>query len=124
VAGAVAGLGVTAVVILAGSAGHGHRDKGLIEAGARMLIVLMPYALTVIVCLAGYWLLPIRQSTFLILVGLGPFTLARPAVVAAATAAAILGSHDWLIWLSALTAATSVLMIEPWVHHHWYREPL
>jgi len=46
-----------------------------------------------------------RESTFVILVGLGPFTLIRPVVVAAATAAAVLGSSDRLVWSVALVAA-------------------
>ncbi|MFB9836154.1 oxidoreductase [Actinoallomurus acaciae] len=119
-----AGLAVTAVVILLGSAGHAHRRADLVEAGARMLMVLMPYAVAVVISLAGYRLLPIRPSTLLILVGLGPFTLARPAVVAAATAAAVLASPDWLVRAVALTAATGTLIVEPWVHRRWYREPL
>jgi hypothetical protein len=124
VAVSMAGLVSTAVVTLAGSAGQEDRYADLIEAGVRMLTILLPYALVVVISLVGYWLLPIRASTSLILVGLGPFTLARPAMVAAATAAAVIGSRDWLIWVAALTAATGVLAVEPWVHRRWYREPL
>jgi hypothetical protein len=124
VAVSVVALAATAVVILAGLAGQGHRYQDLVEAGARMLVVVVPYALAVVVSLAAYWLLPMRESTFVILVGLGPFTLARPAVVTAAAATAVLGSRDWLIWAGALMAGTGVLMVEPWVHRRWYREPL
>lgn len=120
----MAGLTVTAAVTLTGSAIRGHRHADLIEAGTRMLAILLPYALAVVISLVAYRLLPVRESAFVILVGLGPLTLARPAVVAAATAAAVLSTPDRLIWLAALTAATGVLIVEPCVHHRWYREPL
>ncbi|MEV0405532.1 oxidoreductase [Actinoallomurus sp. NPDC050550] len=120
----VPGLAATAVVSLTGAAGEGHWYGDLVEAGTRMLAVVAPYAAVVILSLAAYWLLPMRESTFVILVGLGPLTLARPAVVAAAVAAAGLGARDWLIWTAAVTAAAGVLVVEPWVHRRWYREPL
>lgn len=123
-AASMAGLTVTAVITLTGSAVPGHRYADLIEAGTAMLAVLMPYAFAVVISLVAYRLLPTRESAFVILVALGPFTLARPAVVAAAAAAAVLSTPDWLIRLAALTAATGVLIVEPCVHHHWYREPI
>jgi hypothetical protein len=58
-----------------------------------------------------------------IVAGLGPFTLARPIVVVAAAAFAGLGSRDWLICVASFTTAAGVLMVEPWVHRRWYREP-
>lgn len=124
VAVSMVGLSVTAVVTLAGSAGRRHRQEALIEAGTRMLMIVLPYALAVVVALAGYRLLPARESAFMILARLGPLTLARPVVVVAAAAATVLGSPDPLIWIAALTAATGVLIVEPWVHRRWYREPL
>jgi hypothetical protein len=124
VAVSMAGLAVTGAVTLVGTVGQGHRRPELIDAGTRMLIVVTPYALAVVISLVGYWALPIRESTFLVLVGLGPFTLMRPAVVAVAVAAAVSGSSDRLTWAAALTAGTGVLIVEPWVHRRWYREPL
>jgi hypothetical protein len=124
VAVSMAGLAITGAVTLVDTAVPGHRRADLIEAGTRMLVVSTPYALAVVLCLVGYWSLPIRESTFVILVGLGPFTLVRPAVVAVAVAAAVAGSSDWLTWVAALSAGTGVLVVEPWVHRRWYREPL
>jgi hypothetical protein len=61
-----------------------------------VLEVLLPFAGAVVLSLVAYALLPMGESTFVILVGLGPFTLVRPAVVVA--------------------AAAGVLAVEPWVH--------
>jgi hypothetical protein len=88
-----------------------------------MLTVLLPFAALVVSALAAYWLLPMRESTFVILIGLGPFTLARPFVVLAAAAMAVYGSHAWLVWLGALLTSAGVLLVEPWVHRRWYRRP-
>lgn len=96
----------------------------LVQAGSRMLAVLLPFAAVVVASLAAYWLLPMRESTFVILVGLGPFTLARPFVVLAAAIVAVHGSHEWLVWAGALAASAGVLVVEPWVHRRWYAEPL
>ncbi|REE97031.1 oxidoreductase [Thermomonospora umbrina] len=121
VAVSMAGLTVTAVMLLPQAA---QRYGDLIEAGTRMLMVLTPYALIVALSLVAYRLLPMRQSTLMILVGLGPLTLVRPAVVVTAAVAAGFGSSDRLVWLAAATAAAGVLIVEPWVHRRWYREPL
>jgi hypothetical protein len=124
--GGAAGLGLVAlltVATLAGSADPGVRYDELVEAGTRMLQVLAPFATTVVVSLLAYWLLPMRESTLVILVGLGPFTLIRPVVVVAATVWSIVKSSDWLVWAVAITAAVTVLAVEPTVHHHWYQAP-
>lgn len=83
-----------------------------------------PFAAVVATSLAAYWVLPIRESTFVILVGLGPFTLARPFVVLAAAAAAVAGSSQWLVWAGTVTASAGVLLVEPRVHRRWYSEPV
>jgi len=88
-----------------------------------MLVVLLPFAAVVVASLAAYWLLPMRESTFVILVGLGPFTLVRPLVVLAAAAMAVRSSHQWLVWVGSLLASAGVLIVEPWVHRRWYSEP-
>lgn len=114
---AVLGLG------LLGAREAGRSYDALVQAGGRMLVVLLPFAALVVASLAAYWLLPMRESTFVILVGLGPFTLARPLVVLAAAATAVHGSHQWLVWAGSLLASAGVLVVEPWVHRRWYREP-
>ncbi|WP_116200187.1 oxidoreductase [Amycolatopsis circi] len=125
-ASGAAGLGLVALLIVtafAGSADPGARYAGLVGAGTRMLQVLAPFAAVVVVSLLAYWLLPMRGSTFVILIGLGPFTLARPVVVIAAVGWSVAASSDWLVWAAALAAAVSVLAVEPVVHRRWYRSP-
>lgn len=119
-----AGLAATAAVLLPGLASRGLRYSDLTDAGTRMLMVLVPYAVVVLASLAAYVLLPVRESTFVILVGLGPLTLARPFVVAAAVVAAGADAHDWIVWAGAVVAAAGVLMVEPCAHRRWYQEPL
>jgi hypothetical protein len=121
------GLSVVAVLIVITLACSTHpvrRYDTLIQAGTRMLDVLVPFAAVVAASLVAYWVLPMRGSTFVILVGLGPFTMLRPALVAGATAWSVVGSTDWLVWICALSAALSVLTVEPIVHRRWYRDPL
>ncbi|QFZ24482.1 oxidoreductase [Saccharothrix syringae] len=122
-----AGLGVVAVpalVALAGAADVGARYDGLVGAGVRMLQVLLPFAGLLAAALPAYWLLPMRESAFVVLVGLGPFTLVRPVVVVAAAGWAAAGSGDWLVWAVAVAAAVGVLVVEPVVHRRWYRVPV
>jgi hypothetical protein len=117
----VALLGTTA---LGFTVDRAARYDELVHAGTRMLQVLVPFGGLVVVSLLGYWLLPMRESTFVILVGLGPFTLARPAVVLGATAWSVAGSPDWLVWAVAIAAAIGVLAVEPVVHRRWYPKPV
>jgi hypothetical protein len=82
--GGAAGLGLVALVVamaLGSAADPGARYDGLVRAGTRMLVALAPFAALVVVSLLANWVLPMRVSTFVILVGLGPFTLVRPVVV-------------------------------------------
>ena len=121
------GLGATAVLAgmaLVFTAHPGQRYDRLVHAGTRMLAVLLPFAGAVVLSLAMYLLLPMRESTFVILVGLGPFTLIRPAVAVVAAAWSVIGAADWLVWAGTIVAATGVLSVEPWVHHRWYRAPI
>ena len=108
---------------LACASDAGRSYDALVQAGSRMLTVLLPFAAVVVLSLAAYWLFPMRESTFVILVGLGPFTLARPFVVLAASALAVHDSHQWLVWAGTLLTAGGVLLVEPWVHRRWYSEP-
>jgi hypothetical protein len=127
IATGTAGISVIAllIAITLGCTAHPvRRYDALVHAGTRMLEVLVPFALAVVLSLVAYWLLPMRESTFVILIGLGPFTLLRPAVVLGATVWSVTGSTDWLVWVGALLAAISVLAVEPVVHRRWYRDPL
>ncbi|KOV90150.1 oxidoreductase [Nocardia sp. NRRL S-836] len=115
-------LTAVALVALAALAADLTTHTGeLVAAGTRMLQVLTPYAAVVALSLIAYWVLPMRESTFVILVGLGPMTLARPLVVLSAVTWAVAGSGDWLVWTVALTSGLGVLAVEPVVHHRWYR---
>ncbi|WP_439658644.1 oxidoreductase [Lentzea sp. HUAS TT2] len=109
------------VVTLGSSADPGARYDELVRAGTRMLQVVVPFAALVIVSLLAYWLMPMRESTFVILIGLGPFTLVRPVVVLGAAVWTVLGSADGLAWAVAIAAAVGVLAVEPVVHRRWYR---
>lgn len=123
---AVTWLLATSFVLCAGlvsARDAGRRYDALVDAGARMLEVLLPFAALVVLSLAAYWLLPMRESTFVILVGLGPFTLARPIVVLTALVNALIGSGQWMVWVGAVLAASGVLAVEPWVHRRWYLAP-
>jgi hypothetical protein len=125
-AAGAASLLVASAVLGAGLLGAGAPGSGydaLVRAGARMLTVLLPFAAVVVISLAAYWLLPMRESTFVILVGLGPFTLARPFVVLGAAALAVHGSQQPLVWAGTLLTAAGVLLVEPCVHRRWYRAP-
>ena len=114
--------GVVLSVALAADGGRSY--DALVRAGGRMLLVLLPFAAVVVLSLAAYWLLPMRESTLVIVVGLGPFTLVRPLVVLAAALTAVIGTHTWLVWLGTLLTAGGVLAVEPFVHRRWYSEPL
>lgn len=126
---AAVSLAIGAAVLGVGFAGalnggeRGVAYDALVHAGGRMLVVLAPFAAMVVLSLAAYWLLPMRESTFVILVGLGPFTLVRPLVVLAAAMAAVWGDGQWLVWLGTLLTSAGVLVVEPWVHRRWYAEP-
>lgn len=87
------------------------------------LVLLVPFAALVTAAMLAWWLLPMRPSAFVILLGLGPFTLLRPLVVLAAAVQAALGATDWLLWTVALGSAAVVLAVEPLAHQRWYRWP-
>lgn len=125
-AAAAVALLVTSAVLLTGlllAADAGQTYTALVHAGARMLALLLPFVAVAFLSLAAYWLLPMRASTFVILLGLGPFTLARPAVTLAASALAVTGSDAGLVWVGATFACAGVLLVEPWVHRRWYSQP-
>jgi len=118
------GIGLVLIALFAVMSLDGTRYGELVRAGTRMLQVLIPFAAMVVLSLFLYWLLPMRGSTFVILIGLGPFTLVRPLVVAAAVVWTVVPSGDWLVWTVAIAAAGTVLTVEPVVHRRWYRSPV
>ena len=110
-------------VVLVTAPHPADRYAGLTQAGTTMLWILGPYAALVLASIGGHALLPRAPATFLILLGLGPFTLIRPWLTVAAGATAAWTASDPAIAVCALLAATSVLTVEPWVQRRWYPEP-
>jgi hypothetical protein len=88
-----------------------------------MLWIIGPYAAVVVASLIGYGLLPRRSATFLMLLGLGPLTLIRPWIAAAAGLAAAWAAHSVPVALCALLASACVLSTEGYVHRRWYAQP-
>jgi heme/copper-type cytochrome/quinol oxidase subunit 1 len=119
-------LGCLALVlgaVLATAPDPATRYASLTRAGTTMLWVIGPFAAIVLASLLGYAVLPRRPATFLILLGLGPLTLIRPWVTVTAGLAAACTAPDLPTAGCAVLAATSVLAVEPWVHHRWYADP-
>jgi hypothetical protein len=119
----VAVLGLLSLVLLAELATTERaaaRYETLVRAGHGLLVVIAPFAAAVITSLIGYALLPRRPATFLILLGLGPFTLIRPYLAAAAGIVGVWWSRDLLASISVAVAVIGVLAVEPYVHRRWY----
>jgi heme/copper-type cytochrome/quinol oxidase subunit 1 len=122
--GAVLGcLAIVLGAVLSIAPDPAARYAGLTRAGITMLWVIGPFAAAVLASLLGYAVLPRRPATFLILLGLGPLTLIRPGVTVTAGLAAAWTAPNLPTAGCAVLAATSVLAVEPWVHHRWYTEP-
>jgi heme/copper-type cytochrome/quinol oxidase subunit 1 len=116
-------LAIALGVVLAVASDRTSRYAGLTRAGTAMLWVIGPFAIVVVASLLGYAALPRRPATFLMVLGLGPFTILRPWVAGAAGLAAAWAAPDLLTAGCAVLAATGVLAVEPWVHRRWYAEP-
>ena len=116
-AGMAAGLG--SYLALSPDAAGGMAD--LTAAGRRMALVYLPYALIVLASLAGYFVLPLRASSWTILAGLGPLTIARPFVAMAGGLAASWHSTGLVVPIAACAAVAGVLSGEPFVYRRWYR---
>lgn len=117
---ALTGLAVAlALLLLVGRV----RYRDLVGAGRSMLWFVGPFAVVVLAALVGYAILPRRPATFLILLGLGPFTLIRPYLTVAAALTAAVRAPGLAVAGAALLAAAAVLVVEPWVHRRWYTEP-
>lgn len=119
----LAGLAVLLAAALGAAAHPAERYADLTHAGTVMLWVIGPYAVVVLLSIGGHALLPRAPATFLILLGLGPFTLVRPWLTIAAGAAAAWTASEPVTRACALLAAGSVLAVEPWLSRRWYAEP-
>jgi len=116
-------LAIVLGVVLSTASDPAARYEDLTRAGVTMLWVIGPFAATVLTSLLGYAVLPRRPAMFLILLGLGPLTLIRPWATVTGGLAAAWTSPNVPTAGCAVLAATSVLAVEPWVHHRWYAEP-
>ncbi len=111
--GTAAGVVVLAVLAAACAVVVPGRYDAFVRAGARMLLVLLPYGLLVLAALVAYAASrrPAVQTLASTLV-LGPFTLARPLVVVVAVAAA--GTvDDPAVRLTSAVSGVLVLLVEP-----------
>jgi hypothetical protein len=118
-----AALSLLSLVLLTELAATNHpatRYETFIHAGHGLLVVIAPFAAVVVTSLIGYAVLPRRPATFLILLGLGPFTLVRPYLTAAAGVVGIWCSRDAIAGISVALAVAGVLAVEPYVHRRWY----
>lgn len=127
---ALRGLAVGAALLLAPvltavglllAAGDRERTYALLSAGGiGFLIPLSLYALAVLASLAAYFVLPFRASTLAVVAGLGPLTLLRPLVVAAACFGSFANGGGGPSLLVGTVAGLAVLCVEPLVHRRWY----
>jgi len=99
---------------------RGERVHVYVQAARTFLVILAPYAATVLAALAAYaalsWELKYLASALI----LGPFTLVRPYVAIAATVITVLGASDWSVAVAAALATAGVLLVEP-VANRLYR---
>lgn len=112
---------LTAVLLLLTAADPARTHATLTAGGRGYLLPLAGYAAAVLLSLAGYFVLPFRASTLAMVVGLGPLTLLRPLVVAAACLGGVLTGGGVPALLVGVAAGAAVLCVEPLVHRHWYR---
>lgn len=106
-------LGLLSAYCLAVLAVQAVTYDAFVRAGARMLLVLVPYALLVLLALALYAAVPrtgVQTSSSTLV--LGPFTLARPLVVLVAALAAGVGAPS-AVALGVALAGVLVLAVEP-----------
>ncbi|WP_055697984.1 MULTISPECIES: hypothetical protein [Streptomyces] len=113
----------TACALLLGAAGTDRVYGALSDGAVGFLVPLAAYAAVVLATLAGYFVLPFRASTLAMVVGLGPLTLLRAPVVAAACAGSWMTGGGAPSLLVGAVAGAAVLAVEPLVHRRWYAEP-
>ncbi|WP_329395248.1 hypothetical protein [Streptomyces melanogenes] len=112
-----------ALLLLAAPDRDGMYDS-LTAGGVGYLLPLSLYATAVLLSLAAYFLLPFRASTLAMVIGLGPLTLLRPVVIAAACLGALLNGGGWPALLIGTIAGAAALGVEPAVHRRWYGDVL
>jgi hypothetical protein len=89
-----------------------------------MLAVYGPYALLVLIALAGYVTLDWRLRYLVSALILGPFTLLRPAIALLGAVLAAALSHDPVVAVAAGLSVVAVLAVEPLADRFWYARPL
>lgn len=108
---AVLALPVVAVLALDLALRGATADYG--EAATLFLAALAPYAALVVGALVAYGCLGWRHKYLAAAVILGPFTLARPYIVIAAAAFALLRVGDAGVAVTGALAVVAVLLVEP-----------
>jgi hypothetical protein len=111
-----------ALAVLLAAPDRAARHAELDAAAARMLCAYVPFTAVVLAGLACYLWGPFRLSTLAVVVGLGPLTLLRPAVVLIGAGAAAWGSLPAA--RIATTGAAGVLLVGPLTRHRWYAAPV
>lgn len=96
---------------------------GLIVIGARMLWVLIGYTLMVLAALIVYAVASFEIRTLATVMLLGPFTLFRPAVVAAATAWGVAAGEGVLATSLTIVSSSAVLLLGWLLDRRYGRAP-
>lgn len=92
------------------------------RAGTAFLLVIGPYALLVVLALAGYRALHWRLRYLASALILGPFTLLRPCVVIIAAIVGASRGGDPVVGVSGGLACAAVLAVEPLLDRRWARD--
>ena len=109
-----------AVIICLDAAFSPSAMDGYLKAGRVMLWMFIPYGALVLTALLAYLTLDWRRRFLASVVILGPFTLLRPLVVAAALVGVVLLTDRASVALAALAASIAVLAVEPVTGRLWY----
>ncbi|WP_329376145.1 hypothetical protein OG625_01530 [Streptomyces sp. NBC_01351] len=115
---------LTACGVVLTAADRDRTYATLTEGGIGYLAPLACYASAVLLSLAAYFFLPFRASTLAVVAGLGPLTLLRPLVIAAACVGSFVRGGGVASLLVGTVAGAAVLCVEPLVHRHWYSAAL
>ncbi|MFG2193662.1 hypothetical protein [Streptomyces sp. NPDC048639] len=114
---------LTAGSVLLTAGDRAQSYAALADGATGYLPPLALYAAAVLLSLAAYLVLPLGGSTLATAIGLGPLTLLRPLVIAAACLCALAEGGRPSALVGAVAGA-AVLCVEPVVHHRWYRQVL
>ena len=113
----VAALAAATGIALAASADPGALYADLLAIGARMLYVFVGYSILVLCALALYATAEMELRILATVSILGPFTLARPVVVVAATVWGTIPSRDPPAVALTVASSTAVLLLGRWLDH-------